>query len=220
MVRIALGLTLLFVLAAGCGDLRAATARPCAPSPDARTEPSGAGLTSADLGTIERAVRRALETAQAAACGADRRSQGETPGETQAAADAAEVSYGTYRFRFGAAACVAELTRMAAEQVDPGAGDRLQHAEARLLHPVDPARIRAAFDAWVHDGPREDRAVADLAIEVAAFGAAHPHLRIFVVKGGGSNARSAGVAFVDLATREAVWIFAQARRWTPPGGAG
>jgi hypothetical protein len=46
----------------------------------------------------------------------------------------------------------------------------------------------------------------------------HPSLVLMVVRGNGTGARNAGVALVDIQTREALWLFGQAVRMSTRQG--
>jgi hypothetical protein len=107
---------------------------------------------------------------------------------------------------------VEELKKMAVAILSSDSGVDPASSDARPLRDPDAAAIGAAFDAWVRSEPGDDRAIADLARAIEDAISNHPTLSLVRVRGDGIVARNAGVALVDVQTREALWLFGRAVR--------
>jgi hypothetical protein len=124
----------------------------------------------------------------------------------------AGATFGLAGYRLGADECTEELKKMTVAVLSSDIGADLAFSEVRPLRDADVAAIGEAFDAWVRTKPEDDRAVAALARAVKDAITTYPNLLPFAVRGGGTVARNAGAALVDVQTREALWLFARAVR--------
>lgn len=194
----------------GCALVMLAVAG-CAGATDAPVARAGAGCMveeavaqeiSPSLERARASLEEAVTAASEAAGGGRQWSEVET--------DRAGAVFRMDALSLGAGDCAAALEAAGAASLSEGGGEGASAEASPATMGAD--GLTDAFEAWLGATDEDKEAVARLVAGVRSAVAADHALEPFVLKAGHGTVRAAGVALVDGAAGQALWINARAVR--------